>query len=182
MKSKSNKMTPQQWRLYDHLKTLMENEDNRATTIAEIVNAFPEVYELKITEGNKSNCPKLYEDLKAITMSYEVDLIVTLNHNRIRLGTELDVLKRLNSLIMRTRWEEAEIRTIKNKIKQNMQFKLLTNAGVPIDNSPNAKAWHVAFSDSNIALTIKELEEEIKEKNRAKAQTQQPSADNSQEC
>lgn len=157
-----------QWRLYEFLKNLMENQGNRTTTVKEIVENFPDEYELKITEGNKSNCPNLYDDLKAITMTDEVDMIVCLNHNRIRLGTELDVLKRLSSLIARTRWEEQEIRTIKAKIKNNGQFKLLSNAGIPMNEAaPNTKVWHVAFSDENIALTIKQLEQEEKAKKKA---------------
>lgn len=163
------KLTNHQWRLYDYLKSLMENENNRTTTVAEIVAKFPvseeypDGYSLKETEGNHSNCPKLYEDLKAITMTREVDMIVCLNHNNIRLGTELDVLRRLKHLKDRSRWEEEEIRTIEAKIKNNRQMKLLTNAGVPItDACPSTKAWHVAFSDENIALTIKELEMEEK--------------------
>lgn len=157
------KLNTHQWELYQYLKDLMVNQENRTTTIKEIVERFPQEYEIKITEGNKSNCPRIYEDLKAITMSDEVDMIVTLNHNRIRLGTELDVLKRLSSLIARTRWEQEEIRTIKAKIKNNGQFKLLSNAGIPLDKAnQSTKAWHVAFSNDNLALTIKQLQQEQK--------------------
>ncbi len=167
-RKKFTKLTTQQWALYGFLKSLVETENNRTTTIQEIVEKFPDEYDLKITEGNKSNCPKVYEDLKAITMTDEVDMTATLNHNRIRLGTELDVLKRLSSLIARTRWEEQEIRQIKSKIKNNRQFKLLSNAGIPMDEAaPNTKAWHVAFSDENIALTIKQLQDEEKAKKKA---------------
>lgn len=162
-KKKFTKLSPQQWALYGFLKRLVETENNRTTTIQEIVDMFPTEYELKAREGNKSNCPKVYEDLKAITMTDEVDMIVTTKRNHIRLGTELDVLKRLLSLIERTRWEEQEIRSIKQKIKQNRQFKLLSNADVPIcESSPNTKLWHVAFSNENIALTVKQLEEDEK--------------------
>ena len=169
MKKKTfTKLTTQQWALYGFLKSLVETENNRTTTIQEIVDKFPDEYELRITEGNRSNSPKVYEDLKAITMTDEVDMIVTPKHNHIRLGTELDVLKRLSSLISRTRWEEQEIRQIKFKIKQNRQFKLLSNAGIPMSEAaPNTKAWHVAFSDENIALTIKQLEQEEKARKKA---------------
>lgn len=170
MKKSHSKLTPQQWRLYEYLKHLMLCENNRTTTIKEIVEAFPfnelanpDGYLLNETEGNHSNCPRLYEDLKAITFSNEVDMIVCTNSNKIRLGTELDVLKRLTSLIDRTRWEEEEIRVIKAKIKNNRQMKLLSNAGIPLDlASPDTKAWHQAFSDDNIALTIKQLQQEEK--------------------
>lgn len=158
---KFTKLNTLQWAVYRFLENIMLNEGNRTTTIKEIVEHFPDDYELKITEGNHSNCPNLYADLKAITMTSEVDMIVTLNHNKIRLGTELDVLRRLWSLISRSREEEKEIRVIKAKIKNNGQMKLLSNAGVPLDEaSPNTKAWHVAFSDENISLTIKQLEQE----------------------
>jgi hypothetical protein len=169
MKSGQKNLTTHQWRLYDYLNNLVVNEKNRSTTVEELVNVFPEEYgTLDVTDHNKSNCPKLYEDLKAITMTDEVDMIVTPRRNHIRLGTELDVLKRLQALTARTRWEEKEIRQIKAKIKRNRQMKLLSNAGVPIDEaSPDTKAWHVAFSDQNIALTIKQLEKEEKERSKA---------------
>lgn len=173
MKKSHSKLTPQQWKLYEFLKHKMLCENNRTTTIKEIAEAFPfhelgnpDGYTLVETEGNHSNCPRIYEDLKAITFSYEVDMIVCLNSNKIRLGTELDVLKRLSSLIERTRWEEEEIRVIKNKIKNHRQMKLLSNAGIPLElASPDTKAWHQAFSDDNIALTIRQLQQEEKEKN-----------------
>lgn len=33
--------------------------------------------------------------------------------------------------------------------------------------TPNTKLWHVAFSDENIALTIKQLEQEEKARKKA---------------
>ena len=173
---KFTKLNTHQWALYRFLENIMLNENNRTTTIKEIVEHFPDEYELKITEGNHSNCPNLYADLKAITMTNEVDMVVCLNHNNIRLGTELDVLKRLWSLISRSREEEKEIRVIKAKIKNNGQFKLLSNSGVPIDKaSPNTKAWHTAFSDKNIALTIKQLEKEKKAREKAEKNVKETS-------
>lgn len=163
-------LNPHQWRLYKYLENVMLNENNRTMTVSELVAAFPlsedypDGYILKETDGNHSNCPKLYDDLKAITTSFQVDMIVCLNHNQIRLGTEKDVLKRLLSLKLRSAWEEEEIRRIERKIKNNRQMKLLSNAGIPMNEAaPTTKAWHVAFSNENIALTIKQLEQEERE-------------------
>lgn len=161
-------LTTHQWNLYNYLRKVMLEENNRTMTVAELVQAFPfdelaypDGYILKETDGNHSNCPKLYEDLKAITSSTQVDMIVCLNHNKIRLGTEKEVLKRYYALKQRTAWEEEEMRIIKQKIKNNRQMKLFSNAGIPLDEAaPTTKAWHTAFSDENIALTIKQLEKE----------------------
>lgn len=124
---KFTKLNTHQWALYRFLENIMLNENNRTTTIKEIVEHFPDEYELKITEGNHSNCPNLYADLKAITMTNEVDMVVCLNHNNIRLGTELDVLKRLWSLISRSREEEKRFVLLRPKLEimANSNFSLI---------------------------------------------------------
>lgn len=138
------KMNSTQWELY----RMIENatNDGKTLTVSEICSAIP-FYKYNPKQSNKSNAPKLYEDIFLINCAYnwEHDKYIITNRNKIKLATKEEVIKEYVDVVIKYRRINSKKKALEVLIANDGQYKLLSNDNVPINES-KAKEYKESYA------------------------------------
>ncbi len=144
-------MNTRQWKLYNLIKE--NSEMGKPTTQQEICNKI-EGYVYKDRRGTTDQCSAIWNDVRDINASSDTDKLIITNKYRYWIGTELETAHFLNQY-----WESiapalSRYWAMVKKVKNNGQYKLLSNRGVPITQTSKARLYVESYIE-------KEIEEEI---------------------
>lgn len=140
------KLNSKQWRLYNFIKFI--TEQGRWTDKKEICTELNDLYSLQTTKNETSeinNCPAIYQDIKAINNSNEIEKIVVVDKNKIYLGSEehckdyAEKLKIKALKLLKRSW------ALTHKINSDGQGKIISCQGNVITEESKARDFVEAF-------------------------------------
>lgn len=140
------KLNSKQWRLYNFIKFI--TEQGRWTDKKEICTELNDLYSLQTTKNETSeinNCPAIYQDIKAINNSDEIEKIIIVDSNKIYLGSEqqcydyAEKLKAKAIKLLKRSW------TIHSKAISDGQGKIISCQGNVITEESKARDFVEAF-------------------------------------
>lgn len=143
------KLTTRQWRLYELLVATAEWKSDYWVSkieIADYVKANCEdTYNISYDDRTHDICSTINLDRLAINNSLEVDKIILIKDNMLKIATEEEAIKleqELHSQAMKllTRKSMLEAKRLRNN-----QGKILSNQLKPIDEKSVAKQYHETF-------------------------------------
>lgn len=146
------KLTPRQWWLYRFL-TSRSKEWHSEQEICFQCNFDPEYhgqnYKKNWRNEKGSKCPAIWEDMKAINLSYEVDKVIITKGRMFKAASSKKEAETEYVDAMKRRAIRALMcyGAIKRKIKADGQGKLVSLAGVQIDDESRAKRFIETFAD-----------------------------------
>lgn len=133
------KLNPRQWKLHDFFET------HEQANVQDVCNALPEFYSVHITDGNYSNCPKLYEDINTLNESSQTDKIIVIKNNCFFRGTKDETEAYRNKLKIKALKAFKKYWNVDKKIKADGQGKLIGNNGDPITEDSSAREFIETF-------------------------------------
>lgn len=140
------KMTTRQWRLYELLVAVAETNPNRWVSKQEIADYLgKEHYTINNNEFAHDLCSTINFDRLAINNSLEVDKIILIKDNMLKIATEdeaIELEQKLHSQAMKLLKRKSMLEA---KRLRNNQGKVLSNQLKPIDESSKAKEFHETF-------------------------------------
>jgi len=144
-----HKLTPRQWRLYEFIK--FRTLSGSHTDKEDICNNI-ELYKLEVASNSIKNCPAIYNDIKALNNSCEIEKIIVVDRNKIYLGDEqdcLDYAEKLKNKALKL-WLRAS--TLKTKAYSNGQGKLVSAHGDIITEESKARLFVEAFVKKDLGM------------------------------
>lgn len=148
--NKQKKLTSRKWALYNLIKhnSLVEH---RKTTQKEICNALKDYgYEWDDDELSHDHCVTIWNDIKDINLSHEVDKIIISKNFKYWIGDK----KETNAFIDRL-WSDLEPRLIRywaylKKVSRDGQGQLLDRKLNPIDENSKARTFIESYGQERI--------------------------------
>lgn len=128
-------LNPRQWELFK----LLTGEPDKWFSQEEICSNISE-YHYNDNERAHDRCPLINRDKKVINESFQVDKGIVQKNKCFKIINTIDDLKEAQrQRDVRISNISKEFSCIRRKAKKDGQFKLLTNEGVPMADSKNAK-------------------------------------------
>ena len=135
-------MNSRQWALYRLIKE--KSLQGKKTNQREICDKI-EGYEYKDRKGTTDKCSAIWVDIKEINLSGEIDKVIITKKYVYWIGNEEETIQYLqdcwNALVpaLNRYWQLVK------KIKNNGQYKLLSNRLKPIDEDSKARLYVESF-------------------------------------
>lgn len=137
-----SKLTPRQWELYGLIK---QYSLHGAKITQKEITQLVDGYEWNESETCHDHCPAIWNDIKDLNLSFEIDKIIISKNFEYWIGNEKETKQYLDEL-----WEALEPRLVrywnyKKKVSHNGQGKLLSNQLNPIDENSKAREFVESF-------------------------------------
>ena len=151
---KVNKLTPIHWELYRLIEDRTLGTTNTVSQREIYEHLKAKGYEVAWNESqnqHNDHCRWLYDLVYDIKFSLEVDHVII--HDRdynYSLGDRYEVLREWYSFYEKMNTNKERHLALLDKIKQDGQFKLVTNQGEPITEDSLAKLYHETFNDKGV--------------------------------
>lgn len=143
------KLTTRQWRLYELLVATAEWKSDYWVSkidIAYYVNANCEdTYNISCDDRTHDICSTINLDRLAINNSLEVDKIILIKDNMLKIATEEEAIELEQELHNQAMKLLGRMSFIQEKRRRNNQGKVLSNQLNPIDENSMAKEFHETF-------------------------------------
>lgn len=139
-----SKLNTRQWELYNLIKQYsLHGAKISQREITQLIDG----YEWNPNENCHDHCPAIWNDIKDINLSFEIDKVIISKNFEYWIGNEEETKEFIDSL-----WEALAPRlyrywNYKKKVSHNGQGKLLSNQLNPIDDESKARNYIESFID-----------------------------------
>lgn len=145
----NEKLTPRQWELYKFIK--FNSLVNHQKTTQEQIYLNIEGYFWNKNSKSHDHCPAIWNDIRAINESTQVDKVIIYKDFKYWIGSEKEVNEFTDGLWKMISKRLVRYWNIKNKSKLDGQGKLLSNSGRVIDEESLAHRFKEVFNSINIS-------------------------------
>lgn len=128
-------LTPRQWMFYRYLREQALLNPNRWIDKREIHFALIGEYELNENPKAHDICSTMNKDMMEINRSEKIEKLIILKNNKFKIATESEALEYIEKHRKQIENHAKRINKLVYKLRRNGQYKLLSNADVPITES-----------------------------------------------
>ena len=154
-------MNTRQWMLYNLIK--QNSLLGKKTTQKEICDKI-DGYEYKERKGTTDKCSAIWTDVRDINLSGEIDKVIITKKYIYWIGSEEETIEYLEGCWKTIAPALSRYWQLVKKIKNNGQYKLLSNRLKPIDEDSKARLYVESFIEEPKEKSLEEMDlEELRE-------------------